>query len=236
MAKGLTGHSGRLQQIDHRVVKLAIGLIALFMAPCMWLIAGYKTPSISDSYYSPARDYFVGALFAVGGLFLAVKGATVGERRLSLLASICAAVVATCPCYSSLAPDKGSALHFPAAGILFAILAYFCWAFRQRALQRIGPHTRANVRVKIYGLCLAGMVSMLPLAGYLLLNQEAVLKQYPSFIYWIELIGLVSFGISWLTASRTLPIFAKPAERYRLFHSDQEVDVYAVEADGEAYR
>jgi hypothetical protein len=38
-----------------------------------------------------------------------------------------------------------------------------------------------------------------------------------ALIFWGETIGLMSFGISWLTASRMMPVITRPEERQRLF-------------------
>ncbi len=65
-----------MQQIDHRVIKLAIGVIALSLAFFMQIASGVSLRSISESYHYRARDWFVGLLFAVAALFLSFKGRT----------------------------------------------------------------------------------------------------------------------------------------------------------------
>ena len=40
-------------------------------------------------------------------------------------------------------------------------------------------------------------------------------------VFWGETVGLVSFGISWLTASRVLPLITLPSERERLVTAPQ---------------
>lgn len=45
---------------------------------------------------------------------------------------------------------------------------------------------------------------------------DLINDRFPNYVFWLEAIGLVSFGVSWLTASRTLPFLANPKERFRI--------------------
>lgn len=206
------------QQIDHRLIKLLIGLIAVFMAFFMQWAAGRSLSSISESYYTRAGDWFVGLLFAEAALFLSFKGdrSVWFERGLTVVASMCAAVVAVAPC-----GDCGhgsvpvSVLHYPAAGSLFAILGYFCWRFRKTASGKFNQYPEARQRAKVYAVCLAGMVGCAALAVMGMVVPE-IDKRYPNHVFWMEALGLVSFGFSWLAASRTIPLITGDGERYRL--------------------
>jgi hypothetical protein len=40
--------------------------------------------------------------------------------------------------------------------------------------------------------------------------------KYPSYVFWLEALGLMSFGVSWLAASRVLPVVTNELERVRL--------------------
>jgi hypothetical protein len=59
---------------DYPTIRLVIGLITLFLPWVVWLRAGQITPSISWSYYTDARDSFVGMLCIVGAFLISYKG------------------------------------------------------------------------------------------------------------------------------------------------------------------
>jgi hypothetical protein len=40
--------------------------------------------------------------------------------------------------------------------------------------------------------------------------------KFPNYVFWMEALGLISFGFSWLAASRTIPIITNSEERFRL--------------------
>ena len=205
-----------MQQIDHRVIKLLVGLVAIFLAFFMQIASGELLHSISESYHYRARDWFVGLLFVVAALFLSFSGESKTERILTIVASAFAATVAIAPCECDRCPGALSALHFPAAAGLFAILGYFCWRFRKTARSKVAKYPEAARRVHVYTVCLVGMLGCgLMAAGYLA-AKDALDAMFPNYVFWLEALGLVSFGFSWLAASRILPIITNPRERYRV--------------------
>ncbi|MBY0573208.1 MAG: hypothetical protein K2P84_05970 [Undibacterium sp.] len=213
-----------MQQIDHRVIKLLVGLIAVFLAFFMQVVSGVLLRSISESYHYQARDWFVGLLFAVAALFLSFSGKNKIERVLTIAASLFAAMVAVAPCECDRAPTVFSALHFPAAAGLFAILGYFCWRFRKTAMSKLAKYSEAGIRVKIYTACLGGMLCCWLMAVGHVVAPELTDARFPNYMFWLETIGLISFGFSWLTASRTLPMITNSRERYRIFEGRAEED------------
>jgi hypothetical protein len=182
----------------------------------MQAISGELLHSISESYYYRGRDWFVGLLFAVSVLFLAFKGDSGLERKLTLLACVLAATVATAPCECGRPHGPLSALHFPAAGGLFAILGYFCWRFRATAQAKTARYPEAANRVRIYTACLVGMLVCAGMALVYAWAHQAIDARFPDYIFWMEALGLMSFGVSWLAASRTVPFLTNPRERFRL--------------------
>lgn len=213
-----------MQQIDHRVIKLLVGLIAVSLALFMQLASGELLHSISEAYHHRARDWFVGLLFTVAALFLSFKGENGFERKLTMLASLGAVLVAVVPCECGRKASAISVLHFPAAGVVFAIMGYFCWRFRRTARSKAVRYPEAGMRAHIYTACLAGMlVCGLMAAGYAIWH-ERIDAVFPNYLFWLEALGLVSFGVSWLTASRTIPFLVNPLERYRLLDGRAQED------------
>lgn len=73
-----------MQQIDHRVIKLVVGVIAVSLALFMQIASREPLRSISESYHYRARDLFVGLLFAVAAMFIshgALEGRMVSRGR-----------------------------------------------------------------------------------------------------------------------------------------------------------
>lgn len=179
--------------------------------PLFWygLAANSSLRSISQSYHEPeTRDGFVGLLFAVAALFLSFSGKYRYERYGTILAGLLAVIVALVPCANSEELTSAAYGHYLAAVGLFVILGGFCWRVRKTALGQFHErkYEEARYRAGIYSLCLAGMLGCfaLGLSGYFL--KDAIKSSWPTFIFCLEALGLMSFGLSWLTAIRVLPI------------------------------
>lgn len=213
-----------MQQIDHRIIKLIVGVIAISLALFMQLASGELLHSISESYHYRARDWFVGLLFAVAALFFSFKGENGRERKLTILASLCAALVAVAPCECQRTPSPISAFHFPAAAGVFAIMGYFCWRFRKTAKSKAGKYSEAMRRARIYTTCLIGMIVCGVMAIAYAVAHKSIDTAFPNYIFWLEAIGLVSFGVSWLTASRTIPVITNPQERFHILDGRAQED------------
>ncbi len=213
-----------MQQIDHRIIKLIVGVIAVSLALFMQLASGELLHSISESYHYRARDWFVGLLFAVAALFLSFKGENSRERKLTILASLCAALVAVAPCECGRTPTLISKFHFPAAAGVFAIMGYFCWRFRRTAKSKVARYPEANRRAHVYTACLLGMIACGFMAVAYAVASKWIDEVFPNYIFWLEAIGLVSFGVSWLTASKTIPIITNPKERFHILDSRAQED------------
>lgn len=205
-----------MQQIDHRVIKLLVGLIAVFIAFFMQFISGELLRSISESYHYQSRDWFVGLLFAVAALFLSFSGESRIERILTVLASMFAAIVAVAPCSCDRPPAHLSFLHFPAAGSLFIILGYFCWRFRRTAMSKVSRYPEAKRRVHVYSVCFFGMLCCGAMGVVYAVANYQIDKEFPNYVFWLEALGLTSFGFSWLAASRMLPLITNDRERFHI--------------------
>ena len=82
---------------DYRGLRLLMGLIALSLPVIVSVLAGKSLTSISASYYSDARDMFVGLLFVVGSFLFAYNGHAEIESIASKVASVAALFVASFP-------------------------------------------------------------------------------------------------------------------------------------------
>jgi hypothetical protein len=200
------------QEIDHRTIKLVVGVVALSL-PCLTdFFAGSPLTSISASYWEGgwSQSIFIGFLFAIAAFLLAYNGYSKSEMLLSKLAALAGLGVALFPCgcdgHSELVPY----VHWASAAVMFLTLAYFCSCFHRRAMDK--GHSEARWRARIYAVCgIAIVLSILTLA---LGNVLGLRAGHPRLTFFGEAIALVAFGVSWLTASRVLPVLTRPTERF----------------------
>jgi len=204
------------QEVDHHVLKLIVGVVAIGLATITAAFSSAPIDSISASYHQGgwARDFFVGCLFAVSAFMLAYNGYSVREMIFSKIAAVAALGVALFPCGCDGHPELIPYLHYISAGVMFAVLAVFCVLFRQRAIAKGTPQGRA--RALIYSMCGLTIVAViLVLAGDHLAG-GVIRSRFARLVFHGEGIGLTAFGISWLLASRTIPFVTASNERISL--------------------
>lgn len=215
--------SPRWQEIDHRTIKLLVGLIALSLANLTSFFADGPITSISASYYEGgwAQNFFVGFLFAIAAFLLAYNGLSRHEMFASKVAALAAFLVAMFPCECDGQDEIIPYVHGVAAAIMFLILAYFCWIFFWRA--RGKGHSQAKARAVVYALCGVAIILAIAVLALDHLTGGSISAHIPRLVFYGERAGLIAFGISWLTASRVLPVLTRPDERFSPF-SDQVPD------------
>ncbi len=206
------------EEIDHRTIKLLIGVIALTLAGLTSYFAGGSIASISASYHEGgwAQSIFVGFLFAIAALMLAYNGMSTREMVLSKVAAIAAVGVALFPCKCDNRDEILPYVHAASATILFLILAYFCYIFFRRARDKAITlaNAQANARATIYVLCGSTIIlSILVIAADALLG-GALTAKVARLVFYAERAALMAFGVSWLTASRVLPFLTRADERF----------------------
>lgn len=201
---------------DYRALRLLIGLIALALPFFVSLISSSPLASISASYYTEARDGFVGALFVVSAFLWAYNGHSLNEAMASKIASLAAVSIAIFPtACDGCETDLISSIHYGAAATLFVILAYFCFGpFRQNTKGKKGKTGR---RSKIYYVCGWIMVGCIVFMLVTQITLPAETIKALSVTYWAELIALIAFGIAWIVAGKILPPLVDKSEALQLF-------------------
>ncbi len=201
---------------DYRGLRLLMGLIALSLPILVSALAEKPLTSISASYYSDARDIFVGLLFVVGSFLFAYNGHTEVESLASKIASVAAVFVASFPtacdgCQTGVV----SIVHYAAATVLFSILAYFCFVpFRKGIKKQGGRKARRNV---IYLACGSVMIGCMVVifAANNMMPEELVQKLRVT--YFGEAVALMAFGVAWIASGKTFRLIADDDELYHPF-------------------
>ncbi len=202
------------QEIDHRTMKLTVGIIAISLASLTSLFANHIITSISESYYIGgwSQAIFIGFLFAIAAFLIAYNGTSRGEMLLSKVAALAGLGVALFPCKCGSHAELVPYVHAVSAATMFLILAYFCYGFFSRA--RGKGHAQAQLRATVYAICgIAILISIATLAIDGIFGRF-ITAAIPRLTFYGEATGLVAFGISWLTASRVLPVLTRADERF----------------------
>jgi hypothetical protein len=200
-------------EIDHRTMKLIVGLIALSLANLTSFFANTKITSISASYYEGgwSQAIFIGFLFAIATFLLAYNGYNLIQMVLSKIAAVAAACVALFPCDCDGHPVRVEHVHGASAAVLFIILAVFCYIFFRRAVSKgSGP---AKTRALIYVVCGVIIVAVVLLLGGDYLSHGGLSSSMPRLTFYGEKIALLAFAVSWLAASHYLPAITTNEEK-----------------------
>ena len=201
-------------EIDHRTMKLIVGIIAISLACLTSWFADNAITSISESYYIGgwSQAIFIGFLFAISAFLLAYNGMSRGEMLLSKVAAIAGLGIAMFPCQCGTHEEILPHVHAISAATMFLILAYLCYGFFKRAMEK--GHPEARLRATVYALCGIAIVLSIVVLAIDGLFGHFLAAMVPKLTFYGEATGLVAFGISWLTASRTLPVLTKERERF----------------------
>ena len=201
---------------DYKALRLMLGIIALALPWVVTAIAQSPLPSISASYFTDARDEFVGMLFVIGGLMLAYNGHTTREAIAAKIAAICALLIALFPTAKACGdPSQTAAIHTAAAVLLFSILAWFCFVpFRKNTKGKGG---KKGKRAKLYFACGSVIVASMAvgLISKLFFSCEKVASL--DLIFWVEAISLGAFGVAWIVAGKVIPWIVDEDDALRLF-------------------
>jgi len=206
-------HGPKVPEVDERMIKLLIGLIAIMLPSLVWWLSRPEVlGSISASYWEGPwpQTIFIGFLFAIAGFLLAYDGRTTPERVASKIAAVAALLIALFPCGCTRHEEIIQGVHYAAAVVMYCVLAFFCWKFRKRALLK--RWVQARVRVWVYTGCGLALVLAIAMLAFNYLANDALSSGRPDFVFVWEAVGLGAFGLSWLTASHFLPFLNARAE------------------------
>ncbi len=192
--------------VNHKFLRKATGIIALFLAFVVQLLSNHDGPlsSISFSYWTESRDLFVGGLAAVAFFMIAYNGKNRQKKDLeywlSKAAGFFAIFVALFPTDSEgqnpaewvvgLTGNNAGTVHNIAAISLFVCLFVLITFFAKRAKEK-----GKLMRSRTYKIISYGMLFGMP--GLYFLSEGL---GWSNTVYLVEVLGLLLFGIGWLVA------------------------------------
>ncbi len=204
------------KEINRQTIKLIIGVIALSLASLTSFFSESAIESISAAYHEDgwARNIFVGFLFSIAAFLLAYNGKSITEMLLSKVAALSAIGVAMFPCDCNGHEQIIPYVHGVSAGVMFGVLAFFCYKFYERAQAK--NHFRARLRAAIYAICGVVIVGSIVVLALDHLLEGVISSKVSRLTFYGEAAGLISFGVAWLSASRVLPLITLTDERHSL--------------------
>jgi hypothetical protein len=215
-----------------KILRISVGAIgaSLPLTLIIWnAIKGSGTivpASMSGTYYSSARNLFVGSLCALG-VFLFGYRHTARQNWCTWFAGVCAVLVAfspTAPAKPLTEPDWVNYLHHAAAIALIGTLGMFCWviffATHPERIQRAGSPEAGRLSTWLAGIRATLQQSwkcriyfsaglLVVLAGLLALFTgiwpAGWSTGWPS-LYLFEGIAVFSFGVAWFASALDLKL------------------------------
>jgi hypothetical protein len=199
-----------------RETYFALRFLLSFVAATLplWLVVGEficegkfgVRKSISAYYDGPMRDWFVGALIAVGAGLYIYKGLSERENGLLNVAGVLAVLTALFPHYyvpgwwpisKDINPHGISAVSF------FVAIALVCWFCKNDSLDLgLIPKEEIAAYKRRYNAIGVGLVALAvsAAAGVMLLSKDS----RSSLVFWLETVALGLFSYYWFTKSGEL--------------------------------
>lgn len=234
--------SGAVQRRHNELVlsflalRRAIGIVGLFLPAALlaWgLGTGEFPPTMSEFYYTPMSEVFVGSLSAISVFLWSYEGyrerRLVTDRNTARAASLGALGVALCPSGTELQDipvppltlsqrlfgvPLTETLHYSSAAVFFLSLAVFCLVLFVRgataapppgaSLKETAAWRAARREHALYRLC--GTVILVAIAAIALLHLSGTPDGLDRLrpVFWLEVAACMAFAISWLVKGRTL--------------------------------
>lgn len=227
--------SGAIQRRHNDLVmsflalRRAIGIVGLFLPAALlaWAVAtGQFPPTMSEFYYTPMSEVFVGSLSAIAVFLWSYEGyrenRLITDRNTARAASLGALGVALCPSATELqdvpvppltlsqrlfGAPLTETLHYASAAVFFLSLAVFCLVLfvRGASTPPVGASVKESAAWRaerrehlLYRTC--GTVILLAIGGIVLIHNlpapDWLLRLRP--VFWLEVVACVAFAASWL--------------------------------------
>lgn len=192
-----------------RCIVGVLGMILAWIVLGLSLAFGYGWPdSISATYYCPpCITPFMIILGMSSVLLFTYKGYDIVDDILNTIAAACGLGICLFPTYNSdythvgtfqLPVNISDILHMITAIGFFGILAYnSLFQFTKGATIMTPEKKKRNIIFRVCGIGMIVSFIALPFAVLGFIN-------IPHIIWWIEMIALTFFGVSWLTKANCI--------------------------------
>jgi len=148
------------------------------------------------------RNYFVGLLFMLGGIFYLYKGYTVKENIALNLAGVFAIGVALFPMYWGDDIASGFSLHGTNAVLMFLCISYVVFFCAPETLSQMNDE-KLRKKFRRYYWIIGVLMILSPSFAWLLTVQ---FNQYNSIVFFVEMFGIWTFAAYWLVKSREIAL------------------------------
>jgi hypothetical protein len=179
-------------------VVVALGVLAM---------SGSLLTSISASYHTGMRNWFVGSLCAIGVFLIFYRGSGLTDDILSWIGGLAAIGVALVPTRPAENPTQADFtvgyVHIGLSAGFFLALAVFCFRFTGIDPGAQPDPEKKKFRNKIYvscGVVILVCLLLIGLFGWVLRDWAA--PAHP--VLWLEALAILAFGWSWFIKGRTL--------------------------------
>jgi hypothetical protein len=208
--------------MSYLLMRLFVGVIGMLLPPLLivgnWAIGYGFQPSLSGYYYTPMRNFFVGALCALAIFLVAYNGYDLADRMITNIAGVATIATALLPTTPPTDPDLRQVvigdLHLTVACVAFVLLAVMALRFAKReptppglpfwrrvgyAFGFTGAADSGTPRWEVVVYRVSGFVM---LGCLLLLYPLSTVATYS--LLTLETTMLVFFGLSWFVKGRKL--------------------------------
>jgi hypothetical protein len=141
----------------YRALQRAVGLVALLFPAAVVATGHQLRSSLSQYYFTDARDIFVGALCAMGLVLVCYRSGSTpdysGDRRWSNVGGSCALILAFVPTLDEHKPDASridwamAVLHAASGLTLFISMAALAGCYFVRSDPEVTPQYRNRIRL-----------------------------------------------------------------------------------------
>ena len=214
--------AAREMVMSYLLMRVFVGVIGLLWPWLLivgnWVIGYGFQPSLSGYYYTPMRNIFVGALWALGIFLVAYNGYDLADRMITNIAGAATIGVSLLPTTPASSPDPRQVvigdLHLICACVAFVMLAVMALRFAKREETPPGLPFWRRVGYAFGFTRAAGSLAprweiiVYRVSGFVILG--CVLLSYPLStvatysLLTLETTMLVFFGLSWFVKGRKI--------------------------------
>lgn len=198
--------------ISYLGLRKAIGFLGLSLPLAIGLgqviFGSGLSSTMSLAYYTNTRNILVGGLCAIGLFLMSYCGYDRKDEITAKVASLCAigaALFPTAPEFNAtLIESIIGAFHAFLTVVLFATQAIFALFLFRKTNPKKSPTRKKIQRNRVYLVCGIAILVSLGLTGVLFfMGSDSPVRRFKP-MFWLEALGIASFGLSWLTKGEVI--------------------------------